>query len=107
MKKKIARFNIDSLPSDGVVEIICEEYAISPAEFNSTFKYHPLPEARQLYCLALLSFGAKNRDICELTGYDPGRVSYTVNAGQKAMDELPVFKKRHDHLLKIFQSFPV
>lgn len=104
---KTKKFNPETFPAEEVIKMICEEYGISPAEFNSTFKYGSLPEARQLYCLTLHSYGAKNADISRLTGYAPGRVSYTIEAAKKMYGKLHAFTVKHDGLLKILNKLPL
>ena len=98
------RFKIDTFPTEEIIKLVCDEYSITPDEFNSSFKYGALPEARQLFCMALLSYGAGNADISKLTGYDPGRVSYTIMAANKMLMSTPFFKRRHDRLLKILNK---
>jgi len=90
--------------SDTVIKMICDDYGISAGEFNSSFKYGSLPEARQLFCLALSSYGLKGKDICSLTGYSPGRVCYTVQAAKKLLQSMPFFRQRHNRLLKIIKT---
>jgi len=92
--------NFDSFPQTEVVKLITDEYGITLEEFNSKLRYDPLPEARQLYCLSLARFGAKNKDICKLTRYTPGRVNYTIAAGIKLYATVLFFKVRCDKLLK-------
>jgi len=92
--------NFDSFPKDEVVKLITDEYGITLEEFNSKLRYDPLPEARQLYCLSLARFGAKNKDICKLTRYTPGRVNYTIAAGIKLYATVLFFKVRCDKLFE-------
>jgi hypothetical protein len=101
------KFNIDAFPVEAVVKMISDEYGISPDEFNSNFKYGSLPEARQLYCLTLSSYGATNADISRLTGYAPGRVSYTIEAANKLIVSTPFFGQRHSKLLKMLNKLPL
>lgn len=97
---KERKFDPETFPAEEVIKMISDEYGISPAEFNSTFKYGSLPEARQLYCKSLLSAGLKNKDISELTGYSPGRVSVTIESANKLILVTPFFKLKHDMLVR-------
>lgn len=98
------KFNPDLFPADEIIKSISDEYGISPSEFCSSFKYHPLPEARQLYVITLLKYGARGIDVCRLTGYDPGRVAYCAGAARKRLAGSPLFETRHNVLLKIMNN---
>jgi len=87
-------FDTLNFPSDRVVRMICSEYQITTEEFESSFRYDTLPEARQLYCLALQRLGAKNKQICTLTGYSPARVTLTIQSAERLFKEIPYFKER-------------
>jgi hypothetical protein len=101
--KKIKKLDPVIFPIDKLTETICKEYSINPEEFNSSFKYQPLPEARQLYCLTLQRLGAKNRDICKISGFTPARVTLSIIAGTKLLKSTPYFLNRFNSLINLFK----
>lgn len=84
-----------------IISRICEEYGITADELISDFRYGSLPEARQLYIFVLFSSGIRNKDIAELTGYTPARITLSIQAARETLDSLPYFRQKHDALLKI------
>lgn len=66
-------FNFDLLK-----RLTCVEFLIYEDEFDSSFKYGPLPKARQCLCYAMYYLGARNKQIMEVTGFSKGRISNSV-----------------------------
>jgi len=85
-----------------ILDLICKEYGISRDEFESGFKYGQLSEARHLYIAVLFSRGLRNREIAELTGWSPARITLAIQSARRLMATIPYFKKKHDNLVKIF-----
>ena len=83
-------------------KMICREYGISLDEFDSQFKYGNIPQARQLFCLALKDSGMSVTEISNTTGFSIPRVSMTINAGETLCDKIPFFKLRREGIAKIF-----
>ncbi len=73
----------EHFPYDMLVDLVCELICISPEEYHSTFRYGKIPVARQLVCYILTLYGAKNKQICDLTGFSPARVNVSIKAAQK------------------------
>lgn len=83
----------ESFDYDLLVWIVCNEYGISQAEFESDFKYGSLGRARQTVCFILSVLGAKNKRISNITGFPPSTVSNSVRAISENYDALLVVER--------------
>ena len=100
----MSRFKTAEARYDLIVEKVCDTYGVTCGEYISAFKYRPLPEVRQLVCFALSRFGLKNGEICELTGYTPGRVNYNLEAANKVAEAIPYFLYKANAIIKLLND---
>ena len=89
---------------DTILDLVATAYGVSAGELVSTFKYRPLPAARQLIVYSLYKFGLKNGEISTITGYSPGRINYDLRAAEKQIKEIPYFTKMSNAIVSILQA---
>ena len=89
---------------DTILDLVAESYGVTAGELTSTFKYRPLPAARQLITYALSKYGLKNGEISILTGHSPGRVNYDLKAANKLLNEIPYFATMAKAIIRVLNE---
>jgi len=78
-EEEMSRILPDDFDFARLKEIVCDVYGVSIDEFDSSFRYGNLGNARQALCYAMYYLGARNKQIAEATGFMPARISNSVS----------------------------
>lgn len=93
------------VPIDWLRETVCEEFAISVDELDSTFKYGTIPLARYTLCYILKEIGLRNIEIAKLTGYFPSRVYINISSSIEHQGKDWYYREIVDRLLKKYKDY--